>query len=89
MVDEQTFNRVAKEFHHSIANSEMDSIGVLLAFAQAWVGCNAQMDLEEYGEIDTKKFIKSTKKDLKTCQELLVDSIPSMLEEIIAFKRKH
>ncbi len=88
-VDEQTFNRVAEEFHHSIANSEMDSIGVLLAFAQAWVGCNAQMDLEEFGEIDTKKFIKSTKKDLKTCQELLVESIPSMLEEIIAFKRKH
>jgi hypothetical protein len=42
MVDEQTFNRVAEEFHHSIANSEMDSIGVLLAFAQAWVGCNLE-----------------------------------------------
>lgn len=89
MTDEQNFHRVAEEFHNTIVNSDMDRMGVLLAFTQSWVSCNAQMDMADYGSINEKEFTKETKNLLKECRELVLENLPEVLEEIKTFKQQH
>lgn len=88
MTDQLNYHRVAKQFHDVIVESDLDRMGVLIAFMQVWVSCNAQMDLEVIGEIDIKRFSKEAKRDLNQCRDLILDNIPKMLEEIKIFKQQ-
>lgn len=78
----EKFDKISEAIHNIIANSETDSITMLLAFMQTWTSCNLQMDLADYGDVDVEEFAKEMKKQLKYCRNFVLEKLPDTIEAI-------
>lgn len=78
----EKFDKISEALHNIIANSETDSVTMLLAFIQTWTSCNIQMELADYGDINIEQFAKQTKKELKQCRNFVLEKLPHTIEVI-------